>query len=134
MLQFDAAVQGRIHVNALYPEDRGMTILMVGTEGALKLDTDDRLWGQKFSDHPAGAWKKNEWEELTVADESRDLPLPNRRAFTVACYYLGKTLNETLRQGKTHIPDAATFYDGLVVQRVLDAARRSNRERAWIRL
>lgn len=134
MIQFDAAVQGRIHVNALYPEDRGMSILLVGTEGALKLDTDDRLWGQKFSDHPTGAWTKNIWEELTVADESRDLPLPNRRAFTVACYYLGKTLNEALRRGKTYIPDAATFYDGLVVQRVLDAARRSSRERAWIRL
>ena len=129
MLQYDAAIQGRIAVNALHPEDRGMSILMVGTMGALKLDYEDRLWGQKFVDFPNGTW-----EELTVADETVGLPLPNRRAFTIGCYYLGKTLKETLERGDTLIPDAATFYDGLVVQRVLDAARRSAREKSWIRL
>jgi predicted dehydrogenase len=129
MLQFDSAVQGRIHVNALYPDDRGMSILMVGTEGALKIDYEDRLWGQKFADFSTGRW-----EELTVADESTELALPNRRPFTIGCYYLGKTLNETLQRGQTLIPDAATFYDGLVVQRVLDAARRSHREKSWVRL
>lgn len=129
MLQYDAAIQGRISVNALYPEDRGMSILMIGTEGALKLDYEDRLWGQKFVDFPSGTW-----EELTVADETLELPLPNRRAFTIGCYYLGKTLKETLQRGETFIADAATFYDGLVVQRVLDAARRSAREKSWIRL
>ncbi len=129
MLQHDAAIQGRIHANALHPEDRGMTILMIGTEGALKLDVDDRLWGQKFTNSPTG-----EWEELTLYDESIELPLPNRRAFTVGCYYLGKTLNEALQRGQTLIPEAASFYDGLVVQRVLDAARRSHRDRTWVRL
>jgi predicted dehydrogenase len=129
MLQFDAAVQGRIHVNALYPEDRGMSILMVGTEGALKVDYEDRLWGLKF-----GGFAKDEWEELTVADESTDLTLPNRRAFTIGCYHLGKMVNKSLLAGQAIIPEAATFYDGLVVQRVLDAARRSHRERSWVRL
>lgn len=129
MLQFDAAIQGHITVNALYPEDRGMSILMIGTEGALKLDYEDRLWGQKAANFPGG-----EWQELTVADESIELPLPNRRPFTIGCYYMGKTLNDALQRGQTLIPDAASFYDGLVVQRVLDAARRSNRERSWVRL
>lgn len=128
MLQCDAAIQGRIHANALFPEDRGMSIMMVGTEGALKIDYADRLWGQKFN-HSVG-----EWQELTVVDETIDLVLPNRRPFTIGCYYLGKTLNEFLMRGQTIIPDAATFYDGLVVQRVLDAARRSHRERSWVRL
>lgn len=129
MLQHDAAIQGRININALYPEDRAMSILMIGTDGALKLDTEDRLWGQKFTD-----LSNHAWEELTIFDESTELPLPNRRAFTVGCYYMGKTLNEALQRGQTLIPEAATFYDGLVVQRVLDAARRSHRERTWVRL
>jgi predicted dehydrogenase len=128
MLQCDAAIQGRIHANALFPEDRGMSILVVGTEGALKVDYEDRLWGQKFgSGHDS-------WQELTVADETVGLALPNRRAFTIGCYYMGKALNESLSRGQTIIPDAATFYDGLVIQRILDAARRSHRERSWIRL
>jgi predicted dehydrogenase len=106
-----------------------MSILMMGTEGALKLDNEDRLWGKKYRDFSNGAW-----EELTIFDETTDLPLPNRRPFTIGCYYLGKTLKEALQKGNTIIPEAATFYDGLVVQRVLDAARRSHRERSWIRL
>jgi predicted dehydrogenase len=129
MLQFDAAIQGRIHINGLYPEDRGMSILVVGTEGALKIDYEDRLWGKKF-----GGAGSDEWEELTVADETAELPLPNRRAFTIGCYYLGKALNQALQSAQPLVADAATFYDGLVIQRVLDAARRSNRERSWVRL
>jgi predicted dehydrogenase len=129
MLQHVSTMQSRININALYPEDRGMSILMVGTDGALKIDYEDRLWGQKF-DHSA----KKEWEELTVADETTELPLPNRRAFTIGCYYLGKSINEVLQRGQTVIPEAATFYDGLVVQRALDAARRSHREHSWVRL
>jgi predicted dehydrogenase len=129
MLQYEGAIQGRIIANGLFPEDRGMSILVVGTEGALRLDPEDRLWGMKFSNT-----RTSEWEELTVPDKSVDLPLPNRRAFTVACYYMGKALFDGLQRGNTVIPDAATFYDGLVVQRVLDAARRSNREQSWVRL
>jgi predicted dehydrogenase len=129
MLQFEAAIQGRINANGLYPEDRGMSVLVVGTEGALKVDYDDRLWGMKFAEGDQA-----QWQELTVPDESAELPLPNRRAFTIGCYHLGKALKNALQNGQTIVPDAATFYDGLVVQRVLDAARRSDRERSWIRL
>lgn len=134
MLHYDAAIQGRININALYPDDRGMSVQVVGTSGALRIDYEDRLWGIKFLDPASGIPAHDEWQELTVADETHDLPLPNRRAFTIGCYYLGKTIRETLQGGQTYIPDAATFYDGLVIQRVLDAARRSHRERAWVRL
>jgi predicted dehydrogenase len=129
MLQFDAAIQGRIQANGLYPVDRGMSILAVGTAGALRLDYEDRLWGMKFA-NPA----QTEWQELTVTDETIELPLPNRRSFTIGCYYLGKAIHAAFQRGQTLIPDAATFYDGLVVQRIMDAARRSNRERSWVRL
>lgn len=134
MLHFDAAIQGRININALHPDDRGMSVQIIGTDGALRLDYEDRLWGKKFTGARPGERPSGEWEELTVADETIELPLPNRRPFTIGCYYLGKTINQTLQRGQTLISDAATFYDGLVVQRVLDAARRSHSERAWVRL
>jgi predicted dehydrogenase len=129
MLQFGSGIQGRIAVNDLYPINRGMSIMFVGTDGALKIDNEDRLWGLKSESYPVG-----EWQELTVGDETRDLPLPNRSPFTIGCYYLGKTLYTVLSQGQTVVADAANFYDGLVVQRILDAARRSHRERSWVRL
>ena len=134
MLHFDSTIQGRININALYPDDRGMSVQMNGVEGALRLDYEDRLWGKKYNSTVPGEPPSGEWQELTVVDETIELPLPNRRAFTVGCYYLGKTLREALQRGQSFIPDAATFYDGLVVQRVLDAARRSQRERSWVRL
>jgi hypothetical protein len=42
-----------------------------------------------------------------------------------------ETLALSLPMGETMLNDAASFYDGLVVQRVLDAARRSHAQKAW---
>jgi hypothetical protein len=36
--------------------------------------------------------------------------------------------------GDAVLPDAASFYDGLVVQRIMDAVRESHAKRAWITL
>jgi hypothetical protein len=32
------------------------------------------------------------------------------------------------------LPEAASFYDGLVVQKAIDAARKSHTENVWVRL
>ncbi len=129
IIQFGGGVQGRIAVNDLYPTHRGMSVNMVGTDGALKIDNEDRLWGLNSAEYPRG-----EWQELTVADESTELSLPSRSPFTIGCYYLAKAIKSALSNGQTVVPDAATFYDGFVVQRALDAARRSHREQIWVRL
>ena len=128
-LQFGSGVQGRITANAMYPGNKGMSILVVGTEGALRLDYDERLWGTKLA-----APGPEDWEELTVDDESLALPLPNRSPFAIGSYYLAKALTHTLQAAAVVVPDAATFYDGLVVQRTLDAAHRSHRDKLWVRL
>jgi predicted dehydrogenase len=129
ILQFGSGVQGKITANAMYPGNKGMSIVVVGTEGALRLDYEDRLWATKVA-----APGPDDWEELPVADESLALPLPSRSPFAVGSYYLAKALTHTLQTNAHAIPDAATFYDGLVVQRALDAARRSHREKLWVRL
>ena len=43
-------------------------------------------------------------------------------------------LEDALPAGETILPDAASFYDGLAVQRMLDAARKSHVEQTWVRL
>ncbi len=129
LVQFGTGIQGRITVNALYPDNRGMSVLVVGTEGALKIDDQDQLWGLKSEDYPHG-----EWEPIAVGDETKELDLPNRSPFTIGSYYLAKALSDVLSKSQIIIPEAASFYDGLIVQRVLDAARRSHRERTWVRL
>jgi len=130
MLQFGAGVQGRITVNALHPSRRGMSILVVGTEGSLRLDEEDRLWGLKSAAYP-----DSDWDEIALpAHEPAPADLPNRSPFTLGSYYLARAIVETFARGHTSVPDSASFYDGLVVQRALDAARRSHREKLWVRL
>ena len=130
-LQFGSGMQGRINVTALHPAKQGMSILAVGTEGALKLDYDDKLYGLKSHSYPDG-----DWQEITVPGHTVDLnKLPSRSPFAIGCYYLGCALVDVFaRGGPPILPEAASFYDGLVVQRALDAARRSHREKIWVRL
>ena len=49
--------------------------------------------------------------------------LPNQSPFTVGSLYLAQTLAMSLPMGEVLLDEAASFYDGLVVQRALDAAR-----------
>lgn len=137
LLRFVNGVQGQITCSAITPGGFGMTIRVVGTQGALLLDNQDRLWGMSGDKFPG-----NEWEEI---DNGRDAALmeqlkainpsaPMVSPFTVGTYYLGKALANALQQGDTNFVDAASLYDGLVVQRVIDAARRSANEQSWVNL
>lgn len=131
MLQFGAGQQGRIEASALHPENLGMSVLAVGTEGALKIDYTDQLWSLRSRDYPHGEWQKIDVDMEPIAPEK----LPNTSPFTIGSYYLAKQLAESITQnGVTDLPEAASFYDGLVVQRALDAARRSHRDKVWARL
>ena len=103
-----------------------MSILVVGTNGALKLDNQDQLFGMQ-GNYPEGTWEpiRAMQQPGTLAD------LPNQGPFTVGSYFLAQTLAMSLPMGETLLDDAASFYDGLVVQRAMDAARRAHANRGW---
>jgi len=130
MLRFVNGAQGTITVSGLTPGGCGMSILVVGTKGALKLDNQDQLWGIQGDALPGRTW-----EPIRARHHSADLSkLPNQRAFAVGTLYLAQTLAMSLPMGEVLLNDAASFYDGLVVQRVLDAARRGHQNSVWERL
>jgi predicted dehydrogenase len=130
MLRFANGALGSITVSGLTPGGYGMSILVVGTRGALKLDYTDVLWGMQGDDYPGG-----EWEPIRARHAPANLSeLPNQRSFTVGTLYFGQMLAMSLPMGEVLLDDAASFYDGLVVQRALDAARRSNQQGTWERL
>ena len=107
-----------------------MTILVAGTRGALKLDNQDQLWGQQGAAYPGDVW-----ESLAVEYASANLSeLPNQGPFAVGSLYLAQTLAMSLPKGEALLHDAASFYDGLFVQRGLDAARRSAQQGSWEQL
>jgi len=130
LVRFANGVQGRLAASGLTPGGYGMETLITGTDGALRLDNEDRLWIQKGGYYPG-----REWEEVQLRHERDDLGrLPSAGPFSVGSYYLGRTLSAAIAMNETTVPEAASFYDGLVVQRVLDAVRRSAREEKWIAL
>ncbi|MBK8796225.1 MAG: Gfo/Idh/MocA family oxidoreductase [Anaerolineales bacterium] len=55
LLRFANGALGSITVSGITPGGYGMSILVVGTEGALQLDNQDQLFGMKGA-YPAGAW------------------------------------------------------------------------------
>ena len=113
-------------MSGLTPGGYGMSILVVGTEGALKLDNQDQLFGMKGK-YPGGEWEPIRPKINLPAIEG----LPNQGSFAVGSYYLAQTLAMSLPMGETLLADAASFYDGLVVQRSLDVARRAHQIRGW---
>lgn len=126
LLRFANGAMGAITVSGITPGGYGMSILVVGTNGALKLDNQDQLLGMQ-GNYPDGAW-----EPIRAIQQPATLAeLPNQGPFTVGSYYLAQTLAMSLPMGETLLDDAASFYDGLVVQRAMDAARRAHANRTW---
>jgi predicted dehydrogenase len=130
LLRFANGAQGRIAVSGLTPGGWGMSILAVGTDGVLRLDNQDQLWSMRGASYPGG-----EWEPVRPRHAAANLAeLPNQRAFGIGTYYLAQTLALSLPLGEVLLDDAASFYDGLVVQRGLDAARAAHQNSTWLRL
>jgi len=131
-LRFAGGIPGTLTASAITPGGYGMSILVVGTKGALRLDNQDQLWGAQGADLHQGNWQPIEADPLDpVLGEYRQL---HYSPFVIGTYYLAKRVASALTAGETIIEEAASFYDGLVVQRMLDAARRSHQEQQWVQL
>ena len=94
-------------------------ITLFGTEGALRIGHRGDLYISRRGD---AEWTPVETESAEPAGKGSDTGFS--RGFTV----LAKEIVNAIRDGKTEIDGAATFEDGVSVQRVLDAARESDRD------
>lgn len=93
-----------------------------GTTGALMVEETGELW---HSPAGAGTWRPVQVHQDPMAPGMR--PASWSRGFAAfSC-----DLVEALREGRTHVKDAATFEDGYRVQLVIDAARASNKSGCW---
>lgn len=89
---------------------------IVGSEGRLMLDEVALT---------LTAWRDGEEQDLTIVDPSRDLKgLPNP-LWAPSFVNFAREIADAI-EAKRHVPGAADFRDGLAIQRVLDAARRSH--------
>ncbi|HEY5595896.1 MAG TPA: Gfo/Idh/MocA family oxidoreductase [Candidatus Bipolaricaulota bacterium] len=97
------------------------TLSLHGKDGSLIYDGDGRLWGLR----------DQEKSEHTPPDP---LPHPDnlpQGIFPTGFKHLSSRLVESLQSGK-ELAGAATFYDGMKVQGVLDAIRLSHEQGRWI--
>lgn len=88
-----------------------------GTEGALRIEDRGEIF---FADI-----KENVWHEIAT-DPTAVAPKMPDTGWSRGFMNFSRQIIDALLAGKTELENAATFADGLAIQKVLDAARRSD--------
>ena len=91
-------------------------IELFGDKGSMRIDNLGELY--------VGKSGETEWTRVEV-----DEPIagsPNDNGFSRGFKYIAPKIVEAIREGKDTVEGAATFADGVTVQRILDAARESD--------
>lgn len=88
-----------------------------GSEGALLIDHRGELFVSKTGE--------NEWTEIDVELGESVTGVPDT-GFARAFMAFAPKIVDAIRNGENYVENAATFDDGVGVQRVLDAARKSD--------
>ena len=89
-----------------------------GSDGSIAIDARGEVFFAKNGD--------DDWKEVGV-DFGDPIPGVPDTGFSSGFTVFAPKLIEALKQGETSVEQAATFADGLAVQRVLDAAHESDR-------
>jgi predicted dehydrogenase len=119
-LRFADGVVADVGTSIGLPRGPAFELLLAGSDGALRLRNGDEL---AFA--PAGG----EWEPrvpATPLPTCAEIGMPEYGAFGRSLPLYLRELLEAVSEARADVPDAASFADGLAVQRVLDAARRSS--------
>ncbi|HEY0590276.1 MAG TPA: hypothetical protein VGF40_00805, partial [Thermoanaerobaculia bacterium] len=104
--------------------DEPTSLTLLGDTGAFRLVRDRLLHARTGG----------EWEEIVAGSAERADGDTAGGAFGTATIHLGRALRAWFDGDRDALAPAATFLDGLRQQQVLDAARRSDRDRgAWTR-
>lgn len=113
-MHFTSGAVGTILLSVVAATRDGPRIELWGDEGSLRLDAEERLWGAR---------KGGEWRELT---ELETLTVPPGMDYSplwgLSFVRLAGHLAEVILDGRPVAP-AATYRDGLAIQKVMDAVR-----------
>jgi predicted dehydrogenase len=121
------------------------SVEVVGSLKTIRLDGAARLWeianneakgGRSLIDAPR--WKQIEpmlsWDELVLQEKIRQSSLAVHGIFAVGFAFLAHRVVKALKKKEKTLHDAAGFPDGLMIQKVLHAARESDRLRSWVKI
>lgn len=123
----------------------GISLEVVGSIKTIRLDGGGRLWeivngeakgGRSLIDEPR--WKRVEpilaWDELVLQERIKLSSLAVHGVFAVGFAFLAHQVVKALKKGERTLIDAASFRDGLAIQRVLHAAMESDRLKQWVKV
>ncbi len=118
---------------------------VIGSLKTVKFDGAGRVWevrnensrrARSMIDPPE--WHAVEpilpWDELVLQEKIRQSSLWMHGVFAVGFAFFAHRIIRALQNSEQSVPDAATFADGLVVQKIMAAARDSDRERCWVKV
>lgn len=123
-----------------------LSLEVVGSLKTIRLDGAGRLWeiannqskgGRSLIDAPR--WKQLEpilpWDELVLQEKIRLSSIAVHGIFAVGFAFLAHRIVKALKSGDPIVlQDAASFRDGLIIQKVMHAALESDREKRWVKV
>jgi predicted dehydrogenase len=115
-----------IQVSAAAHGGGGLRLGLFGTDGALHIDTEGGLRGRR------GAAALEELSAPAVLPEALRGRVPDT-PWSAGFVGLARAVTDAIEAGARTVPGAATFEDGLAVQRVLDAVRAGS-DAGWIQV
>jgi predicted dehydrogenase len=98
------------------------TIAFHGEKGSLVYDGQRRLWGMR----------EQKVEEFTQPDPLAHTSGLPEGLFSSSFLHFARRIIPALQSGQVAVDGAATFYDGMCVQAVLDAIRLSHEQGRWV--
>ena len=113
------AATGLVSVAMAEPPEYQNRVELFGTEGSMRIDQRGELYVSKLADR--------QWKPVDVGYGRGVEGVPDT-GFPGGFTEFAPRIVEAISNGSRNIEHAATFADGLEVQRVLDAARESNTE------
>lgn len=121
LLEMEQGTMAWLFGSSVARHQLGMKMEIVGAEGTVLLDEDDRLWMAETG---------RPFEEYTQPDPYADLEGVPEHIWGRSFVGLARELVSAVKDGRS--PDhGATFQDGLRTQMVLAAATRSWEDRSW---
>ena len=123
-LEMESGPVAQVFMSGVAAHGMGNETRIFGSEGTITLSNND----ERLLFAPRGA----DFREITAPDPNADLPGVNPGIWNVSVVALMRELAAAIREDRPPTR-GATFVDGFLNQRVLDAVRVSQAERRWVR-
>lgn len=119
-LRHESGAHSELRSSTVLHQDRFFRLQVEGSGGCIRLDGEEALSAG------TGGNKLEPVELEALYPTCAEMGMPEYGPFGRSFPLFARDVLETVSRGGTELSGAATFADGLAVQRVLDAARRSS--------